>query len=673
MVQVVMPSRTLAGLIAAGVILLALLGKAPVAAAGAADRSALHLAPGLRVTFASSSPGTGQTTDNVVLPNVALYVPSGQTPSPFVPPGPFTAEWNGFISVDLRGEYAFQAEVQGFFTLQLNGALALEIDGSATNKPSGLIRLRKGPNVLFASFRSPPQGDAFVRLSWVPKDGLPSPIPLANLSHDPSGAELPAATRRQRGRALFVEYRCHKCHTADQAGGNPELAIDAPSFGGIGSRLGTQWLQEWIANPAQQRSNARMPRLFHTGVEEQAKAVAAYLATLEDVSSPAQVGCGSGSPSAGKELFESLHCAACHEPPEAPPSDAARVWLGHAARKFKPGMLAGFLRQPQRHFAWTGMPDFQLTADEAADLAAYLQGEVRLADSPGHTAFATRGRELVQNSGCLNCHAHDLENSFAAKPLAALPRGPWQSGCLSTSPDPDSRAPFFALTPQEREDLQAFAATDRSALARHSPAEFAPRQMQRLRCAECHGKFDGFPSLDSLAGKLRPEWSSAFIAGQLPYRPRPWLRARMPAFSQDAAVLAQGFALLHGYSPVTPPEPPCDSKAAEIGQKLVSANGGLSCISCHSVGEVQATQVFENAGINLAYTRDRLLKPYYERWLRNPMALDPVSKMPVFFDEQLRSVLLDVLDGDGSRQIEAIWQYLCLGNEMPPPTGVPPK
>ena len=43
--------------------------------------------------------------------------------------------------------------------------------------------------------------------------------------------------------------------------------------------------------------------------------------------------------------------------------------------------------------------------------------------------------------------------------------------------------------------------------------------------------------------------------------------------------------------------------------------------------------------------------------MRNPLAIDPVSKTAGFFDEELRSPLLDFYDGDGAKQIEALWQY----------------
>ena len=51
----------------------------------------------------------------------------------------------------------------------------------------------------------------------------------------------------------------------------------------------------------------------------------------------------------------------------------------------------------------------------------------------------------------------------------------------------------------------------------------------------------------------------------------------------------------------------------------------------------------------------------------NPVALEPNTKMPVYFDPQGHSQLTDILDGDGEKQVNAIWDYVRLGDKMPPP------
>src|SRR5207247_2124547 len=191
-------------------------------------------------------------------------------------------------------------------------------------------------------------------------------------------------------------------------------------------------------------------------------------------------------------------CVACHNTPGTSENDPQKIPLNHVREKFAPGGLVAFLRQPAEHYDWIRMPDFKLTADEVAHLADFLRASAeRPKDAPLQTDSAAieRGKRLVQISGCLNCHALRIENVFKAVSLAELTPDKWTRGCLAEKPDEDSKAPRFSFTASEREALRAFGATDRASLARHAPVEFAERQARILRCAECHGKFEGFPPL----------------------------------------------------------------------------------------------------------------------------------------------------------------------------------
>ena len=663
------------------------------------------LASGLQVTLESLNPPSGKSAaDLVLLPSVALYIPRGESPTPFLAPGKFQATWDGFVSAELRGDYQFSAELRGTLRLSINGVVILDVRADeGSPEPSRPVRLNKGTNALRAVFVSPESGDAYLRLSWIPQGGRPEPIPRALLQSGAVSHELAQAEKRHRGRALLIQYRCVLCHTVPQdTAATEELAALAPSFEGIGARLNRDWLTEWILDPKVHRATARMPNLTPAQAWPEAEAAAAFLASLiESNATPAPssksheasrvrlptlvepdpgrtnsvTSANPDQQEAGRSRFDALHCIACHDSPETNEADPARVSLRAVARKFLGSALATFLQRPDAHYPWTGMPDFQLADQEASDLAAYLLARADrptpASPTPGRDLIE-QGKNIVQSSGCLNCHSLRLENRFTAKPLMAIAADAWNSGCLAEVREYTSRAPTFPLSPSEREALQEFGRTDRRSIARTSAIDFAERYLERLRCAECHGKFDGFPNLDALSGKLRPEWALQFIGGQLPERPRPWLSARMPAFRAQADGLARGMARRAGYPPTTPVAPLIDPEKAKVGQKLVSAEGGLSCIACHAVAKVKATQVFENAGINLALAHSRLLKPYYERWLRNPLAIDPVTKMPAFFDEEMRSVLLDVYEGNGAQQIEAIWQYLRLGDQMPPPPGTQP-
>ncbi len=660
---------------------LALLAAWPVALLAQAPAKP---AAGLSITFK-----VGTASDTATVPNVWLYVQAGQPATPFVPTGPFTAEWQGIVNADLRGDYAFEAELNGAVKVEVNGVVVLE--GATKNgvtPRSKAVRLSKGANALKVTFTNPPQGDAYLRLHWTDKPDKPlpaEPIPSAQLGHMPS-LETARGTQLRLGRELFLEHRCAACHTSPSSGQvAPELAMDAPTFEGIGGRRHFAWLKQWILDPQTQRPSAQMPKVFHGATAEgDAESTAAYLASLTSGGSissflqpfkpVAAVANAAESPAAqqdeGKNLLEKLHCNACHNLHGAP-ADPKKLSLDHLSRKFPGGKLAEFLRAPERHYAWTQMPNFRLTPEEANELAKLLLEKLptfKLPGPPTDPAILARGKKLVTSAGCLNCHAlPHTKSELAAAPLTQLAPAKWNGGCLAEKPTAESKAPQFRFTAENRAALVAFAATDRKSLQRHAPAEFAARQVHTLNCAGCHGQVEGFPGVDIVGGKLKPEWTHDLLSGALMDRPRPWLAARMPAFSRRAEFLAPGLAQFHGLPPRTPAEPPLDMELTKHGQKLAGVDGGFSCISCHGAAGLAATQVFEAPGINLALSAARLQPAYYRRWLLNPQRIDPQTKMPVYFDEEGKSPLPEVLGGDAAKQIDALWHYLRLGEKMPPP------
>ncbi len=630
--------------------------------------SAAEASPGLAQTLRSGTRNDHRSSDGI-----ALFVPAGEPATPFLPVGPFTSTWSGDLSVDLRGEYVFHGLFNGHLKITLNDAVVLDADGkSPAWVESQKVRLNKGANKILAEYSGPQSGDAMVRVYWSGKEVPFNPIPVGAMSHT-SSPEIIQADLLRRGRDLFAEHRCAQCHSSP--GGMPELAADAPTFTGIGSRRRFGWLAQWVAKPESLRPGSPMPALFH-GPEAtaQAEAVAAFLSTLKAQNPPPPTAASTADAvEAGKALYEKLHCVACHiAPGDSKEATANKISQKQVLAKFTPGALVAFLKKPSEHFAWIRMPDFKLSNDEALQLAAYLESAAdKPAEkaAPSDEALILKGKNLVQNSGCLNCHASELQNSFKARALAELKPEAWNSGCLAESPSADSKAPRFTLTSADRKALNAFGQTDRSSLTRHTAADFLERQSVSLNCRECHGKFEGFPAWELLGGKLKPEWAGRFIGGSEPWKPRPWLESRMPAFPTHAQGLAQGLATAHGLAPVTPAsadEAP-DAELAKIGHKLVGTSGGFACISCHSIGEFGATQVFEAPGINLAHSFERLQPDFYRRWLRNPVSIDPNSKMPAYFDEDGKSALADVLEGDGPKTIRALWEYLRLGSKMPKP------
>jgi cytochrome c1 len=615
----------------------------------------------------------------------ALHVPAGQPPSAFLPAGPFKARWEGVLVSDLRMEVRFHATLAGQASVTVNGRKVLEGDeGSA-------VTLSKGDNPIVVEYASPAEGDATFRLDWSSRAFPREPVPPEAFRHDP--AKVADGMRRREGRLLFAQLRCAQCHVgADKvpaAGqGMRELAQSAPILANYGERMREGYLAAWIQDPHRFRPGTLMPRVFPAGkdgaVDPRAADLAAFLVSQgkpapEPAFSAEQAAKGAG-------LFANLGCLACHTQPDAR-AVAERVPLGHLAAKWHGAALVDYLLDPAKNHPSSRMPNFRLSSDEASQLAAYLLANAKDTVAPAPKGDPAKGAALLVSAGCLNCHANAPVGNHPS--LADTLAKGWDNGCVADTPAARGKGLDFALAPGQLAALRAFAKTDFASLRADVPAEFALRQLSELRCVQCHDH-DGrtapivglkaeaaalrakapplseggpipdgrIPPLTWLGEKLRPEWSAAFIAGEIADKPRYWLTHRMPGYPRHAQGLAEGLSHLHGF-PVKEPEPAAvDTEAAGQGEILLGQAGGFNCIQCHPVSTRPATGAFEAPATNLATATKRLRESFYARWMLAPTRVDPLTKMPKYADEEGLTQLTDVLDGEAEAQFKALWEYL---------------
>jgi cytochrome c2/uncharacterized membrane protein len=117
----------------------------------------------------------------------------------------------------------------------------------------------------------------------------------------------------------------------------------------------------------------------------------------------------------GQQLYESLACASCHEPPADKPRGDTPPELAAAGSRYQTAWVQTYLQRPhRRRWAQEGvrpvlrMPDFQLNPTEAADLAAFLATRLDSARFPTFPPVTTRdaamGRELFRQYSCRGCH-----------------------------------------------------------------------------------------------------------------------------------------------------------------------------------------------------------------------------------------------------------------------------
>jgi hypothetical protein len=105
---------------------------------------------------------------------------------------------------------------------------------------------------------------------------------------------------------------------------------------------------------------------------------------------------------------------------------------------------------------------------------------------------------------------------------------------------------------------------------------------------------------------------------------------------------------------------------AKHGRKLVGTTGGLSCIACHNFAGNKSLGV---PALDLATSGQRLKWDWFRRYLLDPQALRPGTRMPAFWPGAV-AVNKDVLGGDTEQQIAAIWLYLARKNFTDLPAGL---
>ena len=131
----------------------------------------------------------------------------------------------------------------------------------------------------------------------------------------------------------------------------------------------------------------------------------------------------------------------------------------------------------------------------------------------------------------------------------------------------------------------------------------------------------------------------------------------MPAFPTRANQLAVGFSHAAGLPAVEPDasrEP--DPERVKAGASLTGVTG-LTCGSCHAIGDKPAFAVFEGEGPNLRDSAARLRDEYFHLWMHDPQRQWPGTIMPKYATDG-QTPLTQYEDGDADRQFEAIRQYI---------------
>ena len=305
--------------------------------------------------------------------------------------------------------------------------------------------------------------------------------------------------------------------------------------------------------------------------------------------------------------------------------------------------------------------------------------------TPDTEKVATGRRAFVQR-GCVACHTDVIRNARgrAAKPLTALRAG---RGCLSEQAG--AKGPDFRLDAGQRAAIAAAIADIR---ADGTPASDARTRTHRVlktfHCYACHSR-DGLggvpedrdavftshgtdlgdegripPTLTGVGDRLQRKWLDKVLTKGAPVRP--YIATRMPHFDAKAvAGLTTDLVALDRKKHELPEVEDTADASREAGHRLMGMNG-LMCIACHDFNRRKALSL----GVtDLVTATERLHRDWFDRFMRNPEKFHPGTRMPALWPNG-RGSLTDVMGGDASRQIHALWRYFEDGSRAVDPEGL---
>ncbi len=504
---------------------------------------------------------------------------------------------------------------------------------------------------------------------------------------------------------LVLEKRCFACHDLGQdnaaiAKHDYRAEMSAPNLTSVSKRFSAEFLTRKILEPDFEKHDASMPSLLNTK-DTKSKQVAAniaeYLRSVDDLQQPniqPAAGITEKIVTTGEQLFEQLGCIGCHHLPIDNSKDRFdRISLKFTGQKFSPSGLRRFLKDPHEHFSFRRMGNFALSNGEANALASFIakySSEPVTTEERFPLGDAKLGREQFLSVGCANCHQVTGEDLTPRRSkLSSL-----NTGCLSSSnKSSKSGVPELGLDDAEKEMIAKVIAeihqnsvnektSINSVLSETPKWKQASLITQSLRCNACHSidekpaslpeiiyeegvvglNPERLPNIGQIGNKLHAQWMQTLFGGETKAPSRPWLKTRMPSFGGYAESLAHGLTNQSGIDhDAAVPSTDAARSDIKIGEQLISQNQGLDCRQCHGIGNEpprgdDKTQIV--LGVNFSESKKRIRKEYFDRWMMDPLRIDPQTKMPKYSADGKTTKIGDIHNGNAEKQFDALWEFL---------------
>jgi sulfur oxidation c-type cytochrome SoxX len=198
---------------------------------------------------------------------------------------------------------------------------------------------------------------------------------------------IKGAEKLNLGMNLIERAGCYACHVIDKYKDWPK---PGPDLTHVGSKLSKEWTYRWIADPRAFRPDTWMPSYFGQSnnndpesTARSAQEIHAMVTYLFSASSefPVNPMPSWGDPKKGEEIVTAVGCLACHKTQpakEGTPTTRQTLHDEHGpsltglANKTSKEWIYNWIKDPVRYHPETRMPNFRLSDQEAADVAAYL-------------------------------------------------------------------------------------------------------------------------------------------------------------------------------------------------------------------------------------------------------------------------------------------------------------
>jgi mono/diheme cytochrome c family protein len=265
------------------------------------------------------------------------------------------------------------------------------------------------------------------------------------------------------GEAVFNEKRCVLCHQAGGVGG--VVGPDLNRLGQTPSPIQVATAM-WNHGPAMAESLRERGIVRPTFTGAELINLIAYLKSSSAGPSDESLYILPGRAAEGRRLFAEKECSRCHGSPGGSAQEGPDLAERAAHRSLTEFAAAMWNKQPRmlRAMRARGIQEIDLQPAEMADLVAYLYSLRYFAESGSRQ----RGRQLVRQKGCLECHSLNGQGGSAAGDLsrpeglnspASVISALWNHTVIGEEQAAAEEAFWPVFRPSEMADLTAFLQT----------------------------------------------------------------------------------------------------------------------------------------------------------------------------------------------------------------------